>query len=180
MQRMQSTRVISAGLAGFALCAVLAGCGVGTQQGYEPEQPIAFSHAIHAGENKIDCRYCHTGVERSRHAGLPAVGTCMNCHSKVATDKPGVQALQESLRTGKPTEWLKVHRLPDHAFFSHRSHVVSGGVECNACHGPVETMHRMRQESTLTMGWCVDCHRQERAKGRENIVPPLDCSACHQ
>lgn len=170
--------IISTSLRFTLLAVILTACGVGSQQGYEPAQPIAFSHAIHAGENRIDCRYCHTGVERSRHAGVPALATCMNCHAKVATDKPEVQKLAQAARDGRPVAWVKVHRLPDHAYFSHKSHVVSGGVDCRVCHGPAESMHRMRQESPLTMGWCVDCHRTEREKGR--AVPPLDCSACHQ
>jgi len=165
----------------------------GDHSGYAPDQPIAYSHRLHAGELGIACLYCHSGAERSRHAGIPSASLCMNCHTSVSAPvlevraedarataagrpparivSPELAKLYRSIDDRDPIRWTKVHHLPDFAFFDHRSHVTAG-VSCQRCHGPVETMERMRQQSTLTMGWCVDCHRTERAT--------LDCSACHR
>ncbi|MCB9061440.1 MAG: cytochrome c3 family protein [Halobacteriovoraceae bacterium] len=148
---------------------------------YEPQQPINFSHKIHAGENKIQCIYCHFAAEKGRHAGIPPVQLCLNCHSKVKMDSPEIKKLKTSLDTGKTIEWKKVHHFPDFAYFNHSQHVKVGKISCQECHGPVETMTRMRQEKMLNMGWCLNCHRQK------GIAPPEDhksraggdCARCH-
>lgn len=164
------------------LAATLAvGCSVGSQQGYEPEQPIAFSHALHAGEYKIECLYCHSGAERSRHAGVPSPSVCMNCHSQVKKDSPEVLKVAQAITSGRPIEWVKVHRLPDFAYFNHSRHVTRGGVACQSCHGPVQTMARVKQVESMSMGWCLDCHRAV-ARDPANagtLSPPTDCAACH-
>lgn len=167
-------RLVSVLVAVFA-----AGCNIGSQQGYEPAQPIPFSHALHAGEYKIDCLYCHSGAERSRHAGVPPAGLCLNCHTQVKKDAPDIVALRHAVETGKPIAWTKVHRLPDFAFFDHSRHVAAGGVKCQSCHGPVETMVRVQQVETMAMGWCLDCHRRTAAESGGKQVPSTDCAACH-
>ena len=185
----------------------------GNHEGYRPEQPIAYSHRLHAGELTIPCLYCHSGAERSRHAGVPSANVCMNCHKFVTASLGAVReeerqatvekreirpvvsselqklydalALDEQLapdpsRTPQPIEWARVHKLPDFAYFDHRPHVAAG-VVCQRCHGPVEGMERVRQFSSLTMGWCVDCHRQSngtRVAGHP-VAPSLDCATCH-
>lgn len=164
---------------------------VGVNQGYEPDQPIAYSHKIHAGDNQIPCLYCHTGADKGRHAGIPSANICMNCHVKIKTESPEIKKIKEALEQNKPIEWVKVHRLPDFAYFNHSQHVNSG-VICQDCHGPIQTMTRVRQENPLTMGWCINCHR---AKGI--ATPPehpdvsrdlskdtkpiggMDCAKCH-
>jgi len=143
---------------------------VGIQQGYAPKQPIAFSHKLHAGDYEIDCKYCHTGAMKNKNATIPSVNICMNCHRAVKTESPQIQKLwaaadwnAETLTFGpnqKPIEWVRIHNLPDLAYFNHAQHVNVGGVACQTCHGPVETMDVVRQYSLLTMGWCVDCHRK--------------------
>ena len=177
------------------------GCRIGTQQGHAPEQPIAFSHALHAGLYELDCQYCHAGAERSRHAGVPSGGVCLNCHSRVKTDSPEIQRLTSLVTANQPVPWIKVHRLPDFAFFSHASHV-SAGLACQKCHGPVEQMVRVAQQETMAMGWCLSCHRELRETKPEaplplatllaarlpesthttprHLQPPTDCSACHR
>ncbi len=166
----------------FVVACVVA-CGVGSQQGYEPVQPIPFSHAQHAGEFKIDSQYCHYGAERSRHAGVPPLSVCMNCHAQVKKDSPEIQKLAAAALQGpKATpafSWVKVHRFPDFAWFSHANHVGTGGLKCQGCHGPVETMTRMKQVETMTMGWCLDCHRQTATTSQGKVTPPTDCAACH-
>lgn len=166
----------------------------GNQQGYEPKQPIAFSHRIHAGVNGISCLYCHSSVEKSRVAGLPSASTCMNCHSKVIPDTPEVRKVAMALQSNRPIEWVSIHRLPAFATFNHSAHV-NAGFACSQCHGPVETMERVRQEQHLSMGFCVNCHRTwENAPppadsvvwaggGRaplHRLAPSTDCSVCHQ
>jgi hypothetical protein len=156
------------------------GCTIGSQQGYAPEQPIAFSHALHAGDLRVDCLYCHSGAEESRHAGVPAVQVCMNCHSQVKKDSPALRPLVRAIDTGEPIRWTKVHRLPDHAYFNHASHVRQG-VACQSCHGPVEQMVRVEQTEPMTMGWCLDCHRASAGQTGSigPLAPPTDCSGCH-
>lgn len=165
------------------LLLALAACNVGSQQGYEPAQPIEFSHALHAGEFRVDCQYCHTGAERSRHAGVPALSTCMNCHTQVKKDAPAIQKLAAAAAGREPLAWVRVHRFPDFAYFSHASHVTSGKLACQACHGPVETMVRLRQDQSMNMGWCLTCHLDTAAKnaaaGAPGPAPPTDCVACH-
>jgi mono/diheme cytochrome c family protein len=143
---------------------------IGIQQGYAPKQPIAFSHKIHAGDYEIDCKYCHTGVMKGKNATIPSVNICMNCHRAVKTESPQIQKIwaaadwnAETLTFGpnqKPIEWVRVHNLPDLAYFNHAQHVNVAGVICQTCHGPIETMDVVRQYSLLTMGWCIDCHRK--------------------
>lgn len=153
----------------------------GSRQGYEPEQPIAYSHALHAGEKQIDCQYCHFGAEKSRHAGVPPASVCMNCHKQVLPSSPEVKKIAAAVESGKPIEWVKVHRLADFVAFNHSRHVTAG-VACQTCHGPVETMMRVRQVETMSMGWCLTCHRDPAAfvPNAQDLAPPTDCAACHQ
>lgn len=165
---------------------------LGSQQGYMPEQPIAFSHAKHAGQLRISCFYCHGGAEKSDVAGVPPLNVCMNCHVAVkkdaASEEPSADIAKLAAawedRERDPSdriEWIRVHQLPDFVHFSHRVHVANN-IQCQECHGPVQTMSTMRQAASLSMGWCVDCHRLKpgdvpthwkRSRG------PLDCAACH-
>ncbi len=146
--------------------------GLGRQQYYSPDQPIEFSHKVHAGQNKIDCKYCHTTVEDSRHAGIPSVQLCMNCHAVVKNGtKTGTEEISKiyaALESGKPIEWIKVHNVPDHVFFSHAQHVKVGKVDCQQCHGSVETMDRIMQVEDLGMGWCINCHRNTEVQFTSN------------
>ena len=155
---------------------------VNVTQGYEPEQPIWFSHQVHAGKNGINCVYCHSGAEKSRTAGIPSANVCMNCHKAIKTgtftgdqEIPKIYAAldydvekDEYGDNPKPIKWVKIHNLPDLSYFNHSQHVVVGKVKCQKCHGPVEEMHVMRQESMLTMGWCIDCHRNTEVKMEGN------------
>ncbi len=146
-----------------------------TQKGYKPEQPIKFSHKIHAGENEIACQYCHNSVEKSRHAGIPSVNICMNCHKSIQkTANPGSEveigkiyaASGFNTKTGNydlpqnPLKWIKVHTLPDHVYFNHSQHVVVGKQECATCHGDLKKMTVAEQKTPLTMKWCIECHRK--------------------
>lgn len=162
-----------------------------SNQGYAPEQPIPFSHRLHAGQYKIECRYCHVGVTESRHATVPAMNVCMNCHRVVKVDSPHIQKLHEHYNSGKPIEWVRVHELPDFVFFNHKRHVAKG-VSCETCHGDVRGMERVVQSAPLTMGWCMSCHRGEttpehvlRGMGLEQgddgraPVAPTNCTTCH-
>ncbi|MBI3535713.1 MAG: cytochrome c3 family protein [Deltaproteobacteria bacterium] len=160
-----------------------------SNQGYTPTQPIAFSHKIHVGTNKIGCMYCHTGAERSRHATVPALSICMNCHRVVGLDKPDVQRLLKNFQEKKPIEWIRVHELADYVYFPHKRHV-KVGVACEICHGDVKNMDVIEQYAPLTMGWCIDCHRGittpkqllSRLKPKEDHykeVCPTHCTACH-
>jgi len=132
---------------------------IGVQQGYAPKQPIAFSHKLHAGEYEIACQYCHTGVEIGKSANIPSVNICMNCHSSIKTDSPEIQKLYAAQESGEPIEWVRIHNLPDLAYFNHSQHVKVGGVECQTCHGEIQEMEVVKQHAPLTMGWCIDCHR---------------------
>jgi nitrate reductase gamma subunit len=162
---------------------------VGVSQGYAPPQPIAFSHQIHAGDNRIPCLYCHFAAETSRHAGIPPAGVCMNCHGQLKVASAEVEKLKEAFDQRRPLRWTKVHNLPDFVYFSHSQHVRGGGVACQRCHGPVQTMERVSQAAPLTMGWCLDCHRNEkvlpasqRPAGRGPVhvaTGGLDCGKCH-
>jgi len=173
---------------------------VGIQQNYQPTQPIAFSHKIHAGQYEIDCQYCHTGVNISKSANIPSVNICMNCHNTIHTDRPEVQKIVTAYEENRPIEWVRVHNLPDLSYFNHSQHVAVGGIECNTCHGPIEEMDIVYQYAELTMGWCINCHRETEvnAKGNkyyDNLVElhkksskkplnvedigGLECSKCH-
>lgn len=177
---------------------------VGVQQGYAPKQPIAFSHKIHAGQYEIDCKYCHVGVMKGKSATIPSVNICMNCHNQIKsgtlTGDSEIGKIVKAYETNKPIEWVRIHNLPDLAYFNHSQHVNVAGVECQTCHGPIETMDVVRQHSLLTMGWCIDCHRKTdvNTKGNayyDNLVEihnqskktpmkvedigGLECSKCH-
>lgn len=145
---------------------------LGRQQGYQPDQPVDFSHKVHVAQNNIDCQYCHHTVNESKHAGFPSTDLCMNCHNVVRkgsrTGTEEIAKIYESQETGMPIRWIKVHNLPDHVFFSHAQHVAVGKIECQTCHGPVETMDQIVQVNTLSMGWCVNCHRETEVQFTEN------------
>ena len=185
----------------------------GNQQGYQPEQPIQFSHRLHAGDLQLGCLYCHFGAERSRNAGIPAAGTCMNCHKFITAPLGNIRAeaemaqkenrKEQQIVSGEiqkiydavgfvlsqpsepreprePIAWNKVYNLPDYVRFDHRPHVAAG-VTCQSCHGPVETMERVSQVPDLSMGWCVNCHRDATQNGiaGKPVKAMLDCAACH-
>jgi hypothetical protein len=137
---------------------------------------------VHAGQNQINCQYCHYGAERSRHAGIPAVSVCMGCHAQVQKDSDEVKKVAHALESGQPIEWIKVHRFPDFAYFSHANHVKAGGLKCEQCHGAVEQMVRVEQVGTFSMGFCLDCHRSMAADPARagKPQPPTDCAACHR
>lgn len=158
--------------------------GIGYNKGYAPEQPIAFSHELHVGTHKIQCQYCHNQVERSKSSNIPSLATCMNCHQQVAgkqgqetvpgfKDSDEIKKLRDAFSDGKSIEWVRVHMLPDHVAFNHQAHV-GKGVSCQTCHGEIEKMAKVKQHSDLSMGWCVNCHRQPENKA------PLNCTTCHQ
>ncbi|MHC5114637.1 MAG: cytochrome c3 family protein, partial [Planctomycetota bacterium] len=125
-----------------------------TDVGYMPEQPVPFSHALHAGELGLDCRYCHNTVERAAKAAIPPTQTCMNCHTQIHKDSDQVAPLLQSYQTGLPVPWKRVHDLPDYAFFDHSAHV-NRGVSCVSCHGRIDTMEVVYQKEALSMGWCL-------------------------
>ncbi|MCH7407186.1 c-type cytochrome [Belliella aquatica] len=147
---------------------------IGVQQGYQPKQPIAFSHQLHAGQYEIECQYCHTGVEIGKSANIPSANICMNCHTHIQNvgGKEGIsteiQKIYNAVDNNQPIEWVRIHNLPDLAYFNHSQHVAVGGLECQTCHGPIEEMEVVYQHSSLTMGWCIDCHRQTDIKSAGN------------
>ncbi|HSE97708.1 MAG TPA: cytochrome c3 family protein [Blastocatellia bacterium] len=192
---LRTAKVISLLVTVIGAGAMLQGASfswLGNQQGYEPEQPIAFSHRVHAGDNQISCLYCHSAAEKSKIAGIPAASTCMNCHSQIRKDSPEIQKITSAIANNKPIEWMRVHRVPDHVSFDHSRHV-SVGIKCQQCHGPVETMDRVSQFETLSMGMCVNCHRTHREVSLDESGKPIisreatpkrlmastDCSVCH-
>ncbi len=149
-----------------------------------PEQPIPFSHPVHVTGLRIDCRYCHSTVERSPSAGLPATSACVPCHSRVWREGPWFEPVRRSLATGRPIPWRRVNALPDFVYFDHAIHL-KAGVACGTCHGAVERMERVEQAAPLTMGWCVDCHRRpERYVGAADpgvtVRRITTCTACHR
>ena len=176
-----------------------------TDIGYRPEQPVPYSHKLHAGDLGLDCRYCHVGVEVSASATIPPTQTCMNCHMLIKTDSKNVAPVIESWIKGTPIEWIRVHDLPDYAYFNHSAHV-KAGVGCVSCHGNVAEMEEVMQVEALSMSWCLDCHRRPEEHLRpidqvtnmkwtppenqmllarqiieeKNIKPPVDCSGCHR
>jgi cytochrome c2 len=167
---------------------------VGLEQGYEPLQPIHYSHRIHAGANKIECKYCHSSARVSKHSGIPSLNVCMNCHKQIAKVADETQAegkkefnvdynaeivklyeavgwdktTQSYSGESKPVKWIRIHNLPDLAYFNHSQHVTVGQIECQTCHGPVEEMEIMYQHAPLTMGWCINCHRETNVKVKDN------------
>ncbi|MGE5608978.1 MAG: cytochrome c3 family protein [Bacillota bacterium] len=139
-----------------------------TAVGYMPQQPVPYSHAIHVGRLGLDCRYCHTSVEKASFAALPATQTCMNCHTTIKPDSPRLLPVRESWANGTPVQWTKVHSLPGYAYFNHAAHV-NKGVGCVSCHGRIDRMDVVRQVQPLSMSWCLDCHRNP-----ENHLRPVD------
>ncbi len=136
--------------------------------GYQPIQPVAFSHSIHAGQLGMDCRYCHNGVEKSWYSNIPASGLCMNCHNQVLKDDPKLALVRESAASGKAINWVQIHRVPDYVYFNHSVHV-NRGISCVECHGRVDKMDEVYQVQPLSMTFCLDCHRHPETKLR-----PLD------
>jgi hypothetical protein len=176
--------------------------------GYQPIQPVAFSHEIHAGELGLDCRYCHNGVEKSWYSNIPSPSTCMNCHVQILKDSPKLELVRESALNNKPIEWIQIHKTPDYVYFNHSVHV-NRGVSCVKCHGNVNHATEVRQEKSFTMTFCLDCHRdpasqirnpkdvynldlkisaEEQEKMGTNLVRHLNiqssqlqnCSTCHR
>ncbi|AYA35635.1 cytochrome C [Hymenobacter oligotrophus] len=133
---------------------------IGLQQGYQPSQPIAFSHKLHAGEHQINCAYCHTSVYKSKSANIPSANICMNCHSQIKATSPEIKKIYRAIQRNQPIQWVRVHNLPDLAYFNHAQHTQVGGIECQTCHGPIQNMEVVYQYSALTMGWCINCHRE--------------------
>ncbi|TAH25632.1 MAG: cytochrome C [Cytophagales bacterium] len=177
---------------------------VGVEQGYQPVQPIPFSHKLHAGEYKIDCNYCHTGVTKGKQANIPSLNICMNCHSQIKKGpKYGEAAIAKVVKayeTNTPVKWVRIHNLPDLSYFNHAQHVKVGGLECTNCHGQIDTMEVVHQHAPLTMGWCINCHRETKVNGKDNDyyaklleshnqvskkdlkvadIGGLECSKCH-
>ena len=174
-------------LVGFAF-GVYALWPANMEQGYEPNQPIAYSHKLHAGELNIDCRYCHFNVDRGAQATIPSVATCMNCHEEVQTKDSKGKLTKDTARllwhwkNKKPIKWVKVSDLADFAYFDHSRHTNSN-IECQECHGPVEKMERVRREYSLKMSWCLDCHRKEPPEGwtgSGETWGPTGCYTCHR
>src|SRR5688572_25146099 len=173
--------------------------------GYTPVQPVPYSHKLHVGDLGMDCYYCHYTADKSDHAAVPATEVCMNCHSRVKPQSPRLQKVKESYETGKPIEWIRIHRMPDFVFFNHQAHVTAG-VSCVSCHGRIDQMVEVRQVQPLNMAMCLDCHRNPAPNirpvdqvtnlawqpdrdpaeiGREiikarGINPPENCSGCHR
>jgi hypothetical protein len=190
----------------------------GVQQGYQPVQPIKFSHQLHAGTNQIQCQYCHTGAWKSKNASIPSLNVCMNCHKYVqATEKyngeisPEIKKIYSALdynpetqsygENPRPIEWVRIHNLPDLAYFNHSQHVKVAGIACEKCHGPIQTMEEVYQYSPLTMKWCINCHKETEVKYKDNayydkviaahdkikngekvtaaVLGGLECGKCH-
>ncbi len=183
----------------------LGALSIGVEQNYQPVQPIAFSHKLHAGDNKINCNYCHTGAYKSKQANIPSVNICMNCHTHVTEGsrfgKEAIATVVKAYNDGAPIKWVRVHNLPDLAYFNHSQHTTVAGIECQKCHGPIEEMEVVRQHSPLTMGWCINCHRETAVNSKDNAyydrllkvhadskkkgemkaedIGAIDCSKCH-
>ena len=193
---------------GLAYAAIIVTFGFSpktTDVGYAPTQPMAYSHALHVNELGIDCRYCHTTVEEAAHAAVPPTQTCMNCHSMVRTNSEKLTPVRQSYASGMPVEWIRVHDLPDYVYFNHSAHVTRG-IGCVSCHGRVDTLEVVYQAEPLSMGWCLECHRNPERHLRpveyvsqldwvpqedqevlgaklaemHGIKPPVDCNGCHR
>ena len=150
---------------------------LGLKQG--PQQPIQFSHKTHAGTLGMDCLYCHYGAIRSPIANIPGMSVCMGCHKIAVADRPEIRKLTEYFNRGEPVPWVEVHKLPQHVKFNHKRHVLAN-IDCAQCHGPVKEMDVVFQYSSLKMGWCVTCHRQDLKNPRDPQNPAsLDCLVCH-
>lgn len=216
---MQQRMITIALLIGLFFSLIALGSGMSSwrlpdrETGYAPEQPIDYSHRLHAGELQINCQFCHTAADKSRHAGIPSSDVCMKCHKFVTSSFDEMQdeiknaeaenrqpdqivspalkklykscGLDESLKpeagaSPHSIPWVRVHNLPDYVYFDHRAHVTAG-VTCQRCHGPVESMERVRQVESLSMGWCVNCHREATETGIDGnaVHASTDCAACH-
>jgi Cytochrome c7 and related cytochrome c len=172
------------------------------QVGYGPQQPVPYSHRLHAGQLGMDCRYCHANVESSAEAMIPPTQTCMGCHTLVKAQSPRLQVVRDSWASGEPIEWVRVHKLADHAYFNHAAHL-NAGVGCTSCHGRIDQMEVVAVAEPLGMGWCLECHRnpgphlrpldqitnmawEQTASEDEiqalaaNVHPPENCSGCHR
>lgn len=136
----------------------LGGSPLTTDVGYQPEQPVPYSHALHVGQLGVDCRYCHTTVEQAGFAAIPPSATCLNCHQRVRTQSPKLKPVRDAAVGGPPVAWVKVHDLPDYVYFNHSAHV-RRGVGCESCHGRIDRQDVVRQVAPLSMGWCLGCHR---------------------
>lgn len=170
--------------------------------GYQPEQPVAYSHALHAGELGIDCRYCHSVVDRSNKASVPPASLCMNCHTTVKKDSDALLPVRAAFAENEPLRWVRVTDLPDYVFFNHEAHV-NAAVGCESCHGRVDQMVKVYQAESLTMEWCVSCHKDptphlrdpanvtkmgytptpgegERVQKQNRVNPSINCSTCHR
>ncbi len=150
--------IVLSGVAGFVYTQIARSSYL-TNRYLERQQPVQFSHKHHAGDDGIDCRYCHTSVETSYSAGIPPTQTCMNCHSQIWSDSPYLEPVRASYRDNKPIEWERVHDLPEFAYFNHSIHIAKG-VGCSTCHGQIDNMPAVFQENTLQMEWCLACHRE--------------------
>ena len=178
-----------------------------TRVGYAPIQPVPFSHALHNGQLGIDCRYCHSNVEKSGFANIPTSQTCMNCHNQIKTDSPLLAPIRDSYQSGDPVPWIQIHQVPDYVYFNHSVHV-NRGISCVECHGQVNQMDTVRETKPLSMGFCLDCHRAPAAHlrpldkitdlnwtpeqianhdqwaadyiSRNKITPPQSCTGCHR
>lgn len=196
-----------------AVLAILGGVGIVwyyfspkfTDVGYQPKQPVEYSHKLHAGDLGLDCRYCHSSIEISPVANIPPTQTCMNCHKLIKPESEKLLPVRQSWATGIPIEWVRVHKIPDYAYFNHSAHL-RAGVGCASCHGNVAEMDIVRQAEPLSMSWCLDCHRDPnmqlhtggditnmkwappenqlalaaKSKQEKRIDPPTDCSGCHR
>jgi Cytochrome c7 and related cytochrome c len=179
-----------------------------TRVGYAPQQPVPFSHALHSGQLGIDCRYCHSNVDKSGHSNIPTAQTCMNCHNQIKTDSPLLAPVRASYESGNPVPWVNVHEVPDYAYFNHAVHVARG-VSCVECHGQINEMEVVHHSKPLSMAWCLECHREPEKVLRDpklvtnldwkhpggaegqleqgkkfvhdwNVQPPQSCSGCHR
>lgn len=194
-------RVTLAALLAMPVVLVAGGMGLvrsdlATGVGRDVPQPVPFDHRIHVRGLRIDCRYCHSGAARTATAGLPPTRSCVPCHTEAWLAAPAFDAVRHSLASGQPIPWNRVHKLPDFVYFNHAAHAV-GGVGCESCHGQVDEMARVRQVAPLTMGWCIDCHREPATHRRprraltamrwsgasvpdDTVRPTLACSGCHR
>ncbi len=145
---------------------------IGRTKDFAPDQPIKFSHKIHAGDNKIDCRYCHFTADYSLSGGIPSNNVCLNCHNVIRNGTNSgsfeISKIHRAAKTSEPVRWVRIHKLPDHSFFSHAQHVNVARIECQKCHGAVEEMHILKQVEDLSMGWCINCHRDTKVPFLEN------------
>ncbi|MFQ6610576.1 MAG: cytochrome c3 family protein [Fidelibacterota bacterium] len=176
-----------------------------TDVGYRPVQPVPYSHKLHAGDLGMDCRYCHVAVEIGPKATVPPVQTCMNCHQLILPESVKLKPVRDAWINKTPLEWIRIHKTPDYAFFNHSAHI-KRGVGCRSCHGRIDQMDVVMQVQPLSMGWCLDCHRNpdmhlrpldqitnmewlapenqlllaDQYKDERNIKPPTDCTGCHR